>query len=255
MELDRAHLERRGVPVAHQVANQAAVLADATGARAVGNPGRLHDRRIIPHVVDHPDEPVVQHGILTSQDGLEVRDDRPARGCIVPGGRSSHGSVFTGRAGRRVGAGSSGSPPAWQAGRRGNTPGGRETRRNPPRARCSANAIGCRRPPRCATPRVSCCRAWSRTAQNRMLHIRVDPDRLVFNTKTNGTWGDEEYFNKCGIGSAGKLLTLRVEARSDCFHIIINGKDTYDYKHRLPLTDVNMCVISTSDIKYYTVVF
>ena len=91
--------------------------------------------------------------------------------------------------------------------------------------------------------------------QNRMLHIRVDPDRLVFNTKTNGTWGDEEYFNKCGIGSAGKLVTLRVEARSDCFHIIINGKDTYDYKHRLPLTDVNMCVISTSDIKYYTVVF
>ena len=91
--------------------------------------------------------------------------------------------------------------------------------------------------------------------QNIMLHIRVDRDRLVMNTKTNGSWGGEEYFNSSGIGTPGKLVTLRAEARSDCFHVIINGKDTYDYKHRMPLTDVNMCVVSTPDIKYYTVFF
>ena len=91
--------------------------------------------------------------------------------------------------------------------------------------------------------------------QNIMLHIRVDRDRLVMNTKTNDAWGGEEYFNSIGIGSPGKLLTLRVEAQSDCFHVIINGKDTYNYKYRLPVTDVNMCVISTPDIKYYTVFF
>ena len=89
--------------------------------------------------------------------------------------------------------------------------------------------------------------------QNIMLHIRVDRDRLVMNTKTNGSWGGEEYFNCSGIGSPGTLVMLRAEARSDCFHVIINGKDTYDYRHRLPYTDVNMCNIGTTDIKYYTV--
>ena len=91
--------------------------------------------------------------------------------------------------------------------------------------------------------------------QNIMLHIRVDSDRLVMNTKTNGSWGDEEHFSSSDTGSAWNLVTLRAEARSDCFHIIINGKDTYDYRHRLPLTDVNMCNVGTPDIKYFTVFF
>ena len=89
--------------------------------------------------------------------------------------------------------------------------------------------------------------------QNIMLHIRVDRDRLVMNTKTNGSWGGEEYFNCSGIGSPGTLVMLRAEARSDHFYITINGKDTYNYRHRLPYTDVNMCNIGTTDIKYYTV--
>ena len=89
--------------------------------------------------------------------------------------------------------------------------------------------------------------------QNIMLHIRVDRDRLVMNTKTNGCWGCEEYFNCSGIGCPGNLVMLRAEARSNCFHIIINGNDTYDYNHRLPYTDVNMCNIGTTDIKYYCV--
>ena len=91
--------------------------------------------------------------------------------------------------------------------------------------------------------------------QNIMLHIRVELNGLVMNTKTNGSWGDEEYFRSSGIGSSNMLITLRAEAQSDYFHVIINGKDTYDYKHRLPLTDVNMCVISTNDIKEYSVFF
>ena len=89
--------------------------------------------------------------------------------------------------------------------------------------------------------------------ENIMIHIRVDRDRLVFNSRSNGTWGGEEYFNSSGIGSPGVLVMLRIEARSDHFHVIINGKDTYQFKHRLPYTDVNMCAIGTTDIKYYTV--
>ena len=90
---------------------------------------------------------------------------------------------------------------------------------------------------------------------NIMLHIRVDRDRLVMNTKTNGCWGCEEYFDSCGIGCPGKLVMLRAEARQDYFYIIINGEATYKYPHRLPYTDVNKCVIETTDIKFYTVFF
>ena len=89
--------------------------------------------------------------------------------------------------------------------------------------------------------------------ENIMIHIRVDRDRLVFNSRSNGTWGGEEYFNCSGIGCPGVLVMLRIEAQSDHFHVIINGKDTYQFKHRLPYTDVNMCAIGTTDIKYYTV--
>ena len=89
--------------------------------------------------------------------------------------------------------------------------------------------------------------------ENIMIHIRVDKDRLVFNTRTNGTWGGEEYFNCKGIGASGVLVMLRIEARPEHFYVIINGKDNYQYRHRLPYTDVNMCAIGTTDIKYYTV--
>ena len=91
--------------------------------------------------------------------------------------------------------------------------------------------------------------------QNIMLRIRVERDRLVMNTKTNGSWGCEEYFDSSGIGCPGKLVMLRAEARRDHFYIIINGGDTCNYSHRLPYTDVNKCVIETTDIKFYTVFF
>ena len=59
--LDLAHLERRGMAVAHQVADQAGVLGHPPRAAAIRHPRRLHDRRIVAHVVDHPDEAVIQH--------------------------------------------------------------------------------------------------------------------------------------------------------------------------------------------------
>ena len=89
--------------------------------------------------------------------------------------------------------------------------------------------------------------------ENIMIHIRVDKDRLVFNSKSNGTWAGEEHYNCSGIGNPGTLVMLWAEARPKHFFITINGKDNYEFKHRLPYTDVNMCAIGTTDIKYYTV--
>ena len=91
--------------------------------------------------------------------------------------------------------------------------------------------------------------------ENVMIHIRVDRDRLVFNTRTNSVWGGEESFSSSGVGSPGTLVILRIEARSDHFYITINRKDNYKYKYRLPYTDVNMCSIGTTNIKHYTVFY
>jgi hypothetical protein len=77
--LDLAHLERRGVPVAHQVVDQPAVLADLLGAAAVGDARRLHDGGVVAHVVDHPDEAVVEHRDRLVENLLERRRDRPQR--------------------------------------------------------------------------------------------------------------------------------------------------------------------------------
>ena len=60
VQLELAHLERARVPVAHQVVDQAAVVADLLGAAAVGHPRRLHDRGVVAHVVDDADEAVVE---------------------------------------------------------------------------------------------------------------------------------------------------------------------------------------------------
>ena len=74
--LDLAHLERGGVPVAHQVADQPGVLGDAAGSPPIGHPRRLHDRRIVAHVVDHPDEAVVEHWDRLEQHGFQCVDGR-----------------------------------------------------------------------------------------------------------------------------------------------------------------------------------
>ena len=61
--------------------------------------------------------------------------------------------------------------------------------------------------------------------ENIMIHIRVDKDQLVFNTRTNGTWGGEEYFNFSGIGSPGILVMLQIEPLPEHYYVTINGKD------------------------------
>lgn len=89
--------------------------------------------------------------------------------------------------------------------------------------------------------------------QNIMIHVRVDRDQLVLNSRCNGAWGSEVVIKSSGIGCPGNTVMLRIEARPEHFYITVNGKDYYEFKHRLPYTDVNMCAIGASDIQYYTV--
>jgi hypothetical protein len=61
MILDLAHLERGRVAVAHQIIDQPLILAELARAPAIGDAGGLHDCRIVAHVVDDPDEAVIEH--------------------------------------------------------------------------------------------------------------------------------------------------------------------------------------------------
>src|SRR4030095_4365092 len=60
VELQLHHLERRRVLVPHEVADEAAVLADALRAEPVADARRLHDGRVAAHVVDEIDEAAVE---------------------------------------------------------------------------------------------------------------------------------------------------------------------------------------------------
>ena len=96
---------------------------------------------------------------------------------------------------------------------------------------------------------------------NVMMSIRIDPDRLVLNSKSNGAWGSEVRISKPGIGNPGNLVTLRIEARSEHFYITVNGEEHHEFSHRLPYTDINMGgvyswpSVKVPDIKYYTVFY
>ena len=48
--------------VTHEIADQPLVVAHRLGALTVGYAGGLHDRGIVTHVVDYPDEAVVEDG-------------------------------------------------------------------------------------------------------------------------------------------------------------------------------------------------
>jgi hypothetical protein len=61
VELELAHLERGGVAMAEQVANQAAIAAQPCGAATVRHPRRLDNRRIVAHVVDHAHKAMVEN--------------------------------------------------------------------------------------------------------------------------------------------------------------------------------------------------
>src|SRR5882724_10740801 len=79
VELDLAHLEGRGVAVAQQVVDEAAVLAHLLGALAVGDARRLHDRGVIAHVVDDAHEAVVEHREGLVENLFERRDSGATR--------------------------------------------------------------------------------------------------------------------------------------------------------------------------------
>jgi len=78
VKLDLAHLERRGVAVAHEIADQAPILAHLLGAAPVGDARRLHHGAVVAHVVHHADEPMVEHRKRQVQDLLHRRDRGPA---------------------------------------------------------------------------------------------------------------------------------------------------------------------------------
>ena len=63
-EFQLDHLERRGVPVPHQVADQRAIVGNRSGALAVAHPRGLDHRLIIAHDVHQADEAIVQDGEL-----------------------------------------------------------------------------------------------------------------------------------------------------------------------------------------------
>ena len=105
VELDLAHLERGRVPVPHQVADQPLVVRDRLGAAAIADAGRLHDGRVVAHVVDDPDQPVVEHRDGVVQPRLHPFADRAQggtrRAAILVDlgllfGRQGHGGVLSG---------------------------------------------------------------------------------------------------------------------------------------------------------------
>ena len=81
-DLARAALERslsckqNGENFAQQVADQGRILAPLLRPRAVGDARRLHDRRVVAHVVHQADEAVVEHADRDAEDRLDLRDAR-----------------------------------------------------------------------------------------------------------------------------------------------------------------------------------
>ena len=61
------------MPVAHQVADEAGVVAGGLRAGAVGDAGGLDDGGVVAHVVDDADETVVEDGDGLAEAGLERR--------------------------------------------------------------------------------------------------------------------------------------------------------------------------------------
>src|SRR5262245_14708364 len=56
----------------HEITNQSTVLVDPLRASAVGHTGRLDDRRVAAHVVDNPNEAVVQNMESSAKDRVEL---------------------------------------------------------------------------------------------------------------------------------------------------------------------------------------
>ncbi len=74
VELDIRHLERRRVRMAKEVADQGPILTDALGANTIGDTGRLDDRVVVAHVIDHAHEAIVEHLEWLAEHGVERRN-------------------------------------------------------------------------------------------------------------------------------------------------------------------------------------
>lgn len=110
VELDLAHLERGGVPVAHEVADQALIVLDMFGAGAVGDAGGLHDGGVVAHVVDDADEAVVEDFVGDVEMRLHPFADGAEGGARYGAGGFDFGFLV---GGQRHGAGLS-NPGVWR---------------------------------------------------------------------------------------------------------------------------------------------
>ena len=61
MKFDFAHFEGSRVPMAHQVADESAVVGSSMSPSAVGYARGLDDGAVIAHIVDDTDESVVEN--------------------------------------------------------------------------------------------------------------------------------------------------------------------------------------------------
>ena len=57
-----------------EIPNQRAIFSHPLGARPVGDPGRLHDRVVVTHVVDNAHETVIEHLERLAEDGIQFRN-------------------------------------------------------------------------------------------------------------------------------------------------------------------------------------
>lgn len=73
---------------------------------------------------------------------------------------------------------------------------------------------------------------------NIVLHVnpRWDEKVFVLNTHKKG-WGHEERPRGFDF-SSGVPITIRVEAKSDHFVILVNGNVIHYYKYRIPVNDI-----------------
>jgi hypothetical protein len=68
MKLELTHLEWRCVAVAKEVPDESAVFVHALGSRAVGHAGCLNYGGVRSHVIDNPNEAIVQDWKLLPKD-------------------------------------------------------------------------------------------------------------------------------------------------------------------------------------------
>ncbi|XP_053728861.1 galectin-4-like isoform X1 [Synchiropus splendidus] len=86
------------------------------------------------------------------------------------------------------------------------------------------------------------------------LHInpRFDGwDKVVFNSRTDGSWQSEDKIRKMPF-SKGEKFELTIHVEPDEFQIKVNGKHFHDFKHRVPVSSVRAMHIS-GDVSVETI--